>query len=289
MGAVAIVINGVHKEIRIPGEGVVPLPKMSAGTVGEEMGRAIGRIYHAKNLGRFPLFVTGHICLGRGITFQNELFLFDHQVLPAAFDTRADAYQAAGRGAGNVKGLPNFVERAATGFQPTLTTTQGTWKMIVAAENIASTLARTAHTTGNVVVTADELAIAANPKDRLKFSHVPVRLPLPPQFKSAEGRTVAEWQADVLAHIALEAPAIHEDIVAKYLGDGHVNHYFATGSPAIKTRYALFRRIKEAARQGTRAPVPKFADMRRNHWYAELDHSEDHMVICRYEGALETD
>jgi hypothetical protein len=283
-GAVVVVINGKHKEIRIPGEGVIQLPLMKADSECEEIGRAIGRLYHEKNLGRFPLFVTGHICLGRGITFQNDLFLFDHQILPPHFDERAVAYQAAGRGAGNIRALPNFLARAATGFRPTLTTTANTWRLIVEAETIASTLAPSVRGRASNVVNADDLAIAAEPRNLLQFCHVPVWIPLPAAFKAEQRgdetkvRGVRQWQEDVMAHIAEVMPDLHASL-APYKAR-HVDHYFF-GGPT----YPLFRRIKDAGKAGMRAPVPKFQDMRQDHCYVEIDHSHDHMLVCRFDGS----
>ena len=59
-----------------------------------------------------------------------------------------------------------------------------------------------------------------------------------------------------------------------------MDHYFF-GGPT----YPLFRRIKDAERAGMRAPVPKFQDMRQDHCYVEIDHSHDHMLVCRFDGS----
>ena len=283
-GAVVVVINGTHKEIRVPGEGVIQLPAMKADSVGEEIGRAIGRLYHEKNLGRFPLFVTGHICLGRGITFQNELFLFDHQILPPHFDERASAYQAAGRGAGNIRALPNFVARAATGFRPTLTTTANTWRLIVEAETIASTLAPSVRGRASNVVNADDLAIAAEPRNLLQFSRVPVRFALPAALLDIDERThsVVTWRDEVLAALATLAPELHAEI-APFAANGHVNNYRMSGMARYKS---MFMPVKNAAREGMRARPPSFDGVvpRENVWYAALDHSNGHLVVCVWEG-----
>jgi hypothetical protein len=292
LGAVVVILNGLRKEIRIPSaEGmaptIIPLPKMKEAEEPEEIGRSIGRLYKEHNLERYALFVTGNICLGRGITFQNDLFLFDHQILPPAFETRAAAYQAACRGAGNVKGLPNFLERQATGFQPTIVTTPEMWNLIVEAETIASTLAKKAFE-GNCVFNEQDLAIHSGNSGGLEFSHVPVRFPLPAELQElykADPNTykIRVWRTTILACLSRLDPALHAEIIANYSPDGHVNNYDMDNM----ARYmSMFRPMYEAARQGMRARVPTFDDIKgKNIWYAALDQSSSkHLVICRWEG-----
>jgi hypothetical protein len=292
LGAVVVILNGLRKEIRIPSaEGmaptIIPLPKMKEAEEPEEICRSIGRLYKEHNLERYALFVTGNICLGRGITFQNDLFLFDHQILPPAFETRAAAYQAACRGAGNVKGLPNFLERQATGFQPTIVTTPEMWNLIVEAETIASTLAKKAFE-GNCVFNEQDLAIHSGNSGGLEFSHVPVRFPLPAELQElykADPNTykIRVWRTTILACLSRLDPALHAEIIANYSPDGHVNNYDMDNM----ARYmSMFRPMYEAARQGMRARVPTFDDIKgKNIWYAALDQSSSkHLVICRWEG-----
>lgn len=294
LGAVVVILNGLRKEIRIPSaEGmaptIIPLPKMKEAEEPEEIGRSIGRLYKEHQLERYALFITGNICLGRGITFQNELFLFDHQILPPAFETRAAAYQAACRGAGNIKGLPNFLARAATGFQPTIVTTEGTWNDIVEAETLSSTLAKEAFLTGNCVFNQQDLDIHSGNSGGLQFSHVPVRFPLPAELQDIDERThnISTWHSTVLDCLNRLDPALHKDIMDNY-PEGHVDNY-SCKTPAKMARHAsFFRPVYEAARQGMRARVPKFPIIKgKNIWYAALDHSVGkHLVICRWEGNL---
>jgi len=298
VGAAVVILNGLRKEVRIPSEiegepaRIIPLPKMSDAVVAEELGRAIGRLYHDNHLERFPLFVTGNICLGRGITFQNDLFLFDHQILPDAFDTRAAAYQAACRGAGNIRGLSNFIERAKSGFQPTLVTTPGLWRKIVEAETIASTLATRAHATGNCVMTKDDLEIASGNAGGLEKSHVPLRFPLPADLQDIDDRYPGSsshiiWETTILDCLKGLSPELHDDLTKNYTA-GPINNYRMAGMlPGTAMRYkSMFRPIYEASKKKERARVPKFPGAEgKNIWYAALDHSNKHMVICRWQGA----
>jgi hypothetical protein len=287
VGGAVVILNGLRKEIRIPCGDAAPeiivLPKMSESVVAEELGKVIGRLYEEKDLKRFALFVTGNICLGRGITFQNEKFLFDHQIIPSAFDTRAAAYQAACRGAGNIKKLPNFVAREKTGFQPTIMTTETTWRCIVEAETIASTLAKKAFHSGCVVVTEQDLTICSGNSGGLEFSNVPVCFALPESLVNLAQQThnIATWRQKVLDAIKALSPSLYDDLVANY-PEGHVDNYSLSSLLRYK---GMFRPIYEASKKKERARVPKFENARGNNiWYAALDHTYNHLVICRWEG-----
>jgi hypothetical protein len=287
VGAAVVILNGLRKEIRIPcGDAapeIIALPKMSDAVVAEELGKVIGRLYEEKDLKRFPLFVTGNICLGRGITFQNDKFLFDHQIIPSAFETRAAAYQAACRGAGNIKKLPNFVAREESGFKPTIVTTESTWRHIVEAETIASTLAKKAFSSGSVIVTEQDLTIASGNSGGLEFSHVPVRFALPESLVNLEGQThnIATWRQKVLDAIKTLSRPLYDDLVANY-PEGHVDNYRMSSFLRYK---AMFRPVYEAARKNERARVPKFENAAGNNiWYAAIDHDNKHLVVCRWEG-----
>ena len=149
-GFAVLVLNGTEKAIRMP-NGLAPLvldfkpptadetsgrrpSRPDAALAGEELGVYVARLYHAKGLAQFPFAVTGHLCVGRGLTFQNENFLFDFGIIPHIRDA-AMAYQAACRMAGNIRTLP--------GYKPaTLVTTSKMWEVVRRQEGFAVNLAR---------------------------------------------------------------------------------------------------------------------------------------------------
>lgn len=140
LGFAVVIINGVRKELVIPGrDKPIPLaPYVDVETgAPEEVGKVIAKIYHDNDLSEFPFAITGHICIGRGITFQNERFLFTHGVIFNISD-KADAYQTACRLAGNIKGFPSYVP-------PTLITTSKMLSVIQMKENTAIEIARHVH------------------------------------------------------------------------------------------------------------------------------------------------
>ena len=137
LGFAVVIINGVRKEIIIPGyaEPIPLAPYVDVETgAPEEVGKIIAKIYHDNDLDEMPFAITGHLCLGRGITFQNEQFLFTHGVLFNIAD-KANAYQTACRLAGNIKDK--------TGYTPaTLFTTSKMLSVIQLKENTAIGMAK---------------------------------------------------------------------------------------------------------------------------------------------------
>jgi hypothetical protein len=137
LGFAVVIINGLRKELIIPGrEKPIPLaPYVDVETgAPEEVGKVIAKIYHDNGLSEFPFAITGHLCLGRGITFQNDRFLFTHGILFNISD-KANAYQTACRLAGNIKGLPDYAP-------PMLFTTTKMIEVIMTKENTAIDIAR---------------------------------------------------------------------------------------------------------------------------------------------------
>ena len=109
-GFAVAILNGDRKEIVLPGkETPIPLNLFVDGPDGvpEEVGKKIAALYEEYDLKRYPFAITGHLCIGRGLTFQNSKFLFDWGIVPIISDAAA-AYQCACRLAGNIKGLPGY-------------------------------------------------------------------------------------------------------------------------------------------------------------------------------------
>lgn len=145
-GFAVLVLNGTEKAIRMP-NGRAPLlldfkpevpneePKRpDAVLAGEELGMYVARLYRTKGLSQFPFAVTGHLCVGRGLTFQNENFRFDFGIIPHIRDA-AMAYQASCRMAGNIR---DYLDYAPA----TLVTTSKMWDVIRRQEGFAVNLAR---------------------------------------------------------------------------------------------------------------------------------------------------
>jgi len=120
-GFAVLILNGVHKEIRLPnGEETVDLrPYLSISDpkkTPDEFNLNLAKLYILHRLNRFPLAITGFLCVERGITFQiappvegshaefvsdHMGFLFDYAIVSSIRD-KAEAYQAMARVFGNI-------------------------------------------------------------------------------------------------------------------------------------------------------------------------------------------
>jgi len=158
-GFAVLVLNGMEKAIRLP-YGLQPLLMGDNHSVEpEEIGRQMARMYREFNLSQYPFAVTGHLCIGRGLTFQNEEFVFDFGVIPDIGDP-AMAYQTACRLAGNIREYP--------GYKPaTLIASAKTWDVVVCQEAFAVNLARIVKERGLSDVGQEEFDEAAGIVRRL--------------------------------------------------------------------------------------------------------------------------
>jgi hypothetical protein len=138
-GFVVVIVNGERKVIiGIPGKGPISLnSQIEANGDPVEIGNQIAKIYVDNNLHQWPFAITGNLCLGRGITFQNENFLFNWGIIPFIAD-KATAYQVVSRTNGNIKHLPNYAPVK-------LIMTDKMCKQVISHENLAINIARTVH------------------------------------------------------------------------------------------------------------------------------------------------
>jgi hypothetical protein len=100
-GFAVFVVNGDGLALSIPGEGRICEKKT------EELNTQMLSMYRKKNVARFPVAVTGNICVGRGISIMSEDFIFDYGILSNCAK-KAEASQNAGRLKGNMKHWPNY-------------------------------------------------------------------------------------------------------------------------------------------------------------------------------------
>jgi hypothetical protein len=76
-------------------------------TKDDDLNSMVLKIYKDHNLARFPLAITGYICIGRGITIMSENFMIDYAIL-SHYSDKNEASQLAGRTKGNIKGFENY-------------------------------------------------------------------------------------------------------------------------------------------------------------------------------------
>jgi len=115
-----LILNGMNKEIRLPpciesDEEVEIIPLKPYLTVKdpekvpEEFNLTLAKLYIEHDLARFPLAITGFLCVERGVTFQiapatdgsHNGFLFDYAIC-SSVENKSEAYQSMARVFGNV-------------------------------------------------------------------------------------------------------------------------------------------------------------------------------------------
>jgi hypothetical protein len=169
-GFVVAIINGKQKALLFP-DGRAPLPLLEdwdENEAPEEIGMKIGRLYRDLNLAEFPFAITGHTCLSRGITFQNELFMFDFGIIPKICNA-ATAYQTSCRMNGNI--------RKYSGYKaPTVFMCSRMQDKVIQNEEIAKNIARICHEEGLEDVGQEDfdkaagVSVSEDPQKRRKIS-----------------------------------------------------------------------------------------------------------------------
>jgi len=101
-GMAVICVNGNGIVITLPQTREVFIYKKD-----DEFNNKIIKLYQKHNLDRFPVVITGYICIGRGITINSNEFMLDYAIL-SHYSDKNEASQLAGRMKGNMKGFANY-------------------------------------------------------------------------------------------------------------------------------------------------------------------------------------
>jgi len=96
-----IIINGNGIKLTMPNKICIPFKK------NKELNKSLTQIYLEYELNHYPLVITGHICIGRGISIISNDFMFDYAIIHTVHNTQ-EASQIAGRLKGNIKRFPNY-------------------------------------------------------------------------------------------------------------------------------------------------------------------------------------
>ena len=167
---VVIIINGQRKEILVPGQ-QEPIDLRCYFTIQDdqipqEFNAQLAKLYKENNWSRFPLAITGYLCVQRGVTFQcgpeegvHDGFLFDYGVIPPN-KCAPEAYQTMARLFGNVGEIPAY--KSVEIF-----TTTATFSGVEKQEEIAINIARMVAEQGLEIVTKKDLKAAEAPHKRV--------------------------------------------------------------------------------------------------------------------------
>jgi len=172
-GFVVIIINGQRKEILVPGE-EEPIDlkfylTVKENEIPEEFNMQLAKLYKENKWCRFPLAITGYMCVQRGVTFQcgskegvHDGFLFDYGIIPPNIICAAEAYQTMARLFGNVGNIPEYkpVE---------IFTTERSFTRVEKQEETARNIARMVAEQCLEFVTKKELKAAQNFEVEIKY------------------------------------------------------------------------------------------------------------------------
>jgi hypothetical protein len=170
-GFVMIVINGQRKEILVPGREPIDLKcyfTIQNDDIPEEFNDLLARLYYENDWKRFPLSITGYLCVQRGVTFQcgpkegvHDGFMFDYGIIQPT-SSSAEAYQTMARLFGNMGDIPNY--KSVEIF-----TTTSTFSRVEKQEEIAINIARMVAEQRIDIVTDKHFKAAQNFEAESKF------------------------------------------------------------------------------------------------------------------------
>ena len=153
-GWAVLILNGERKEIVKPNGEILKIEDYVTWDreTPEEIGKTITKMYLDSGLNRYPFAMTGQMCLNRGLTFQNQQFLFDFGIAFNMID-RATAYQCLARMFGNIREFVNYKKC-------TIITTTKMKKMVEQSENIAVNIGKLVYEKNLAFVDKDTISVA---------------------------------------------------------------------------------------------------------------------------------
>jgi hypothetical protein len=96
-----LIINGDGITLKFPDKRIETYFK------DDELNTILKKIYKEQSLEKFPVAITGNVCIGRGTSMMSEDFIIDYAILSIC-DNKQEASQNAGRVKGNIKHWSNY-------------------------------------------------------------------------------------------------------------------------------------------------------------------------------------
>jgi hypothetical protein len=150
-GAIVLVLNGLEKAFRFPDGTTVPIALKASDETPDELSQVLAAKYKEYGMDKYPVAVTGQLCLGRGITFQSRDFTFDYAIIPTIRNAAA-AYQCVARVLGNIRDFSPWT--------PVVYMASALLEKVKRQERIAMNLARLVHQNKWVDVSRVEVGLA---------------------------------------------------------------------------------------------------------------------------------
>jgi hypothetical protein len=274
-GFAVAILNGDRKAILYPdGRSISIEDKIEDDDEPIEIGRKIANIYRDSNLSIYPFAITGHNCLSRGITFQNESFMFDWGIIPNIKDA-ATAYQTACRMAGNVRELDIY--KVSTLIMSTRMKDK-----VICREKIATNLARICFEENLADVGKEDLRKAGNDIEHSKMT-VPIII-------QTDAATIQRIHAE--SKVAIKRNEIllllSNNGYAELVHEIHSNNYKAKqiSRPGTDNAYKknvtdVVKAVRDSRKYILNLSVSEKQD---NSWQAVLDDRENRVIILVYKG-----
>jgi hypothetical protein len=111
-GMAVIIVNGDGLSLYLPTREKIIIKK------GTDLNSHFIKLYESYHLSRYPLALSGNLCISRGSTIMSESFMITHAILSHCSD-KNEVSQLSGRVKGNIKGFANYPT-----ILPTIFTTQ---------------------------------------------------------------------------------------------------------------------------------------------------------------------
>ena len=96
-----IIVNGDGIKLYLPDLEIIEFKK------DDELNTIIKKIYDTYELHKYPLAITGNVCIGRGISIMSKDFMIDFAILSSCYNQQ-EASQNAGRVKGNIKAWSTY-------------------------------------------------------------------------------------------------------------------------------------------------------------------------------------
>lgn len=100
-GFATIIVNGDGIKLYLPDLEIIEFKKDN------ELNTIIKRIHDRYDLHKYPLAITGNVCIGRGISIMSEDFMVDYGIL-SLYHNQQEASQNSGRLKGNIKSWSTY-------------------------------------------------------------------------------------------------------------------------------------------------------------------------------------
>lgn len=282
LGFAVIILNGSHKELRIPGETPTDLrPYLTVSDpdeIPEEFNTTLSRMYIENDLDQYPLAITGFICVERGITFQcapveddHNGFLFDYGIIPPITD-KAEAYQTMARLFGNVGDFPDYKPCE-------IYTNAATFKRVHNQEEIAVNLARIVAEQGLTEVGPEHFEEAATDPKEYKCKEVPIVVPMDSAtLTRINGLTTEEKRSALLAWLAKTNPGM-----AATISSYNIKKIICPEEAYSKKRH-IDSNVSAAARNQKIIFNLTDAEKQTNNWQCILDKDSNRAIYIIYHG-----